>query len=62
MLKQKVRDVIDPGRNLGHVDKTYPVKETQKVGDGKDVDKAVAVTPAEGATMARREPCEDCEV
>lgn len=47
-LKRRVRDVIEPGRDLGHVDKDYKREETkEKSAEG-------------GAEEKQTKKCEDC--
>ena len=50
-LKRRVRDVVEPGRDLGHVDRDYPRKEKkeEKVNE-KNEEKA-----------GRKQECEDCK-
>jgi hypothetical protein len=47
-LKRRVRDVIQPGRNLGHVDRDYGTGK----GTGKDVDRAGAGAEKSGGGTA----------
>lgn len=61
-LKRRVRDVIEPGRDLGHVDRNHAVEAREA---------AVAAVPAPGAPAAGsnkpeadaagKEACEDCQ-
>lgn len=59
MLKQKVRDCIDPSRDLGHSDKHGKKKETKTEEEGKE-DQRVA----DNGVEVKRNPdgtiCEDC--
>ncbi|KAK0738504.1 Rdx family-domain-containing protein [Schizothecium vesticola] len=72
-LKRRVRDVIQPGRSLGHVDRTYPRAEAGAEGsgggesgagaveDGKTKGAGEACTTAGATGTAGGEKCEDCE-
>jgi len=54
ILKQRLRNYIEPGRDLGHSDKPSTVK---KDAEPKDE----SVTKSEGdATNADKQECEDC--
>ncbi|KAL6163058.1 hypothetical protein ACJQWK_10653 [Exserohilum turcicum] len=59
VLKQKVRDCIDPSRDLGHSDKHGKKKETKTEEEGKE-DQRVA----DNGVEVKRNPdgtiCEDC--
>ncbi|CAP69019.1 uncharacterized protein PODANS_7_9760 [Podospora anserina S mat+] len=66
-LKRRVRDVIDPGRGLGHVDKDY---SKPKSGEGEDkreegVEKGKEEKKVEEegkvCTIEGKENCEDCQ-
>ncbi|KPM37286.1 hypothetical protein AK830_g9263 [Neonectria ditissima] len=64
-LKRRVRDVVEPGRDLGHVDRHHGVP-AKVVGDGgsgktgesgaKNADTAAVVVADEG----KNEECKDC--
>ncbi|KEY70237.1 hypothetical protein S7711_04346 [Stachybotrys chartarum IBT 7711] len=63
-LKRRVRDVIEPGRDLGHVDRhhgkataatTEPVAAAAGAGEEQ-----AEVKGAEGAEDAKQAGCEDC--
>lgn len=55
-LKRRVRDVIEPGRDLGHVDRDH-AKEKQEAGKkGGDEDGKGSTEAAAGD----RTKCEDC--
>jgi predicted Rdx family selenoprotein len=60
VLKQRVRNVIDPGRNLGHVDGKKAIKANSEASATED-------TPENGASAcapknsAAGEVCEDCQ-
>ncbi|RKU42883.1 hypothetical protein DL546_005859 [Coniochaeta pulveracea] len=53
-LKRRVRDVVEPERNLGHVDRDYPRKTDEP---GKQT--GSRESPAE-TTKGKKEHCEDC--
>lgn len=48
-LKRRVRDVIEPGRDLGHVDRHGPSASTSKAKPGEE---GVAVAPTTSSTTA----------
>ncbi|KAF8422434.1 Rdx family-domain-containing protein [Tirmania nivea] len=52
-LKRRVRDVVDPSRGLGHIDKEYGKGKGGGEGAKKEGEK-------EGEVMAREELCIDC--
>ncbi|KAF2972788.1 hypothetical protein GQX73_g824 [Xylaria multiplex] len=52
-LKRRVRDAIQPGRNLGHVDRDYPKQQEREDGD-----KSEANAPQPQKTQNE---CEDCK-
>ncbi|KAI0971074.1 Rdx family-domain-containing protein [Xylaria arbuscula] len=56
-LKRRVRDVIEPGRNLGHVDRDYPRQQQQKQEERKGDEPGLPPQP--GSQTAQGE-CEDC--
>lgn len=69
-LKRRVRDVIEPGRDLGHVDRDYRksgektegdavqgTKTSEARGGEKEISKEKAV---EGEKTTGGEKCEDC--
>ncbi|KAI1282183.1 Rdx family-domain-containing protein [Xylaria sp. FL0933] len=63
-LKRRVRDVIEPGRNLGHVDRGYP-KQSQpqpqpEKADGKG---EPDISQPQPQPQSRNPPgeCEDCQ-
>ncbi|KAK4043240.1 Rdx family-domain-containing protein [Parachaetomium inaequale] len=74
-LKRRVRDVIQPGRDLGHVDRDYGRggaagkgkggEEARKTGEGevKEVKKGAVEKEGEGevCNIEGGEKCEDCE-
>ncbi|KAM0738647.1 hypothetical protein ACQRIT_006384 [Beauveria bassiana] len=66
-LKRRVRDVMEPGRDLGHVDRDYarpaPMAERIKVEEvNKTEDKSQNVTGKENASQkASSKECEDCK-
>jgi predicted Rdx family selenoprotein len=49
-LKRRVRDVIEPDRDLGHVDKDYSKKDEGKKDDA-----------VEERTVEADKKCEDCQ-
>ena len=54
-LKRRVRDVIEPDRNLGHVDRDYgKKKDEQAVQEGKDTNNETA------GPQGNEQKCEDC--
>lgn len=58
-LKRRVRDVIEPGRDLGHVDGHKAVTD-KKVGEKED---AEGKSESKGEAKPGKEsdkPCEDC--
>lgn len=55
-LKRRVRDIIDPGRNLGHVDSHNKPAVTPAAGEGDEG--VVKVAGGEGAFVCK--PGEDC--
>ena len=56
-LKRRVRDVIEPGRDLGHVDRDH-AKEKKKEAEKKTGD-ADGKVSEEGAVTGEAK-CEDC--
>ncbi|KAI1268480.1 Rdx family-domain-containing protein [Xylariaceae sp. FL1019] len=65
-LKRRVRDVIEPGRNLGHVDRDYPKGgQAQQNGTAEEETKQdqVEMSESKDAGTAQRagEVCEDCQ-
>ncbi|KAK7418811.1 hypothetical protein QQX98_003673 [Neonectria punicea] len=70
-LKRRVRDVVEPGRDLGHVDRHHgvPPEKADDRGSGKagELGGKDAVADADAAAGAnavaeegRKEKCEDC--
>lgn len=70
-LKRRVRDVIEPGRNLGHVDRDHgkptavavaaAAEEKQQTGaDGKGQQQDGGVEEATTAQAQAPAACEDC--
>jgi hypothetical protein len=64
-LKQRVRNVIDPGRNLGHVDGKKAIKEG---ADGLAISSPAVEKPKVASESApacsqgvEGEACEDCQ-
>ncbi|MCJ1374720.1 hypothetical protein MMC20_005952 [Loxospora ochrophaea] len=57
ILKQRVRDVIEPGRHLGHVDGK---RETDAAEEGKKEGRAEAVAVEDGRGGGEAAGCEDC--
>ena len=73
-LKRRVRDCIDPERDLGHVDGKKVVKEVEAAGEGRkcggkkegaDGGRKCGVKKVEGETGEKEagkvEECEDCQ-
>ncbi|KAK3388218.1 Rdx family-domain-containing protein [Sordaria brevicollis] len=58
-LKRRVRDVISPERNLGHVDRDYP-SSTKKPSTGA-VEGGVACAPQSTSGNQTKEGCADCD-
>ncbi len=59
-LKRRVRDVIEPGRDLGHVDKDYAkgaAAAASTVAEKKEEEKG----EEEKKTDAAGKECEDCK-
>ncbi|KAK0389254.1 hypothetical protein NLU13_2829 [Sarocladium strictum] len=52
-LKRRVRDVIEPGRDLGHVDRDH-----KKPGDGQE---QANVETAPVTASGKEDKCEDCQ-
>ena len=64
MLKQRVRDHIDPDRDLGHSDKHGKKKITSDEGVDGGATKNAGTETAEGAVVKRNPDgtvCEDCK-
>ncbi|KAI6783845.1 uncharacterized protein J7T54_001721 [Emericellopsis cladophorae] len=57
-LKRRVRDVIEPDRNLGHVDRDYGKKDEQKDEQAVREDKDAKNKTAE--PQGNEPKCEDC--
>lgn len=66
-LKRRVRDVVEPGRGLGHVDRDYGRKKGEEGKAGGEGKMMVEAKQAEGGSKVCtvgetwREKCEDCE-
>jgi hypothetical protein len=59
-LKRRVRDVIEPGRDLGHVDRQHGGGHgKQKQEDARAVDTGTSL--ADDAIAKGTETCEDCK-
>jgi hypothetical protein len=58
-LKRRVRDVVEPGRDLGHVDRDHK----REGGASKEKEKeAAAVVAGDGSSGKRAgKDCEDCQ-
>ncbi|KAI1640949.1 Rdx family-domain-containing protein [Biscogniauxia mediterranea] len=60
-LKRRVRDVIEPGRNLGHVDKDYSKTKAERAARAAETE---TETPSSEGGPAACKPadgkCEDC--
>jgi hypothetical protein len=61
-LKRRVRDVIEPGRNLGHVDRDHPKPAATTQEQEQKVKKAPEEESGkgEGSTVEGQAACEDC--
>ncbi|KAI0816544.1 Rdx family-domain-containing protein [Xylaria sp. FL0064] len=59
-LKRRVRDVIEPGRNLGHVDRDYPKQPQPETGEVKREPNISQPQPQPQPQKSQRE-CEDCQ-
>ncbi|KAI1354463.1 Rdx family-domain-containing protein [Xylaria sp. FL0043] len=61
-LKRRVRDVIEPGRNLGHVDRDYPKQPQPQPGkeDGKG-EPSISQPEPRPLSQTTRGECEDCQ-
>ncbi|KAK5627904.1 hypothetical protein RRF57_003619 [Xylaria bambusicola] len=59
-LKRRVRDAIDPGRNLGHVDEDYPRQEQPDTVESKG-DNLPQPLDSRSPTQKSRKECEDCQ-
>ncbi|KAI1113232.1 hypothetical protein F5Y14DRAFT_418749 [Nemania sp. NC0429] len=60
-LKRRVRDVIEPGRNLGHVDRDYPrqqqsAKDGSKSENGNDNSDGTTATPDTEQAQQQKQP------
>ncbi|KAI0014072.1 Rdx family-domain-containing protein [Xylariaceae sp. FL0662B] len=66
-LKRRVRDAIEPGRDLGHVDKDYPSKAGAKTEEAagtqpeKTGDPVPPPPPPPTTTTTTTRECEDCK-
>ncbi|KAI0603443.1 Rdx family-domain-containing protein [Biscogniauxia sp. FL1348] len=58
-LKRRVRDVIEPGRNLGHVDKDYSKTKAEGAALAADT-KTPSSEGGPAACKPAGEKCEDC--
>ncbi|KXJ94718.1 Rdx family-domain-containing protein [Microdochium bolleyi] len=60
-LKRRVRDVIEPGRNLGHVDREYPTRGSGGVGGDSASDGGAGGEKHDGQTNkeAEEQPTEE---
>lgn len=54
-LKRRVRDVIEPGRNLGHVDRDYP-RQRQSAKDESKSENGTAAMPDAEQNQQQRQP------
>jgi hypothetical protein len=72
MLKQKVRDVVDPGRGLGHVDGKKEAVKASKAEEGTPLAEEgkgemdgkkenVLLVGEKGPACEPGEKCEDCQ-
>lgn len=65
-LKRRVRDVIEPGRNLGHVDRDYPRQQGQPDEKEKDQESKGESIPRpldsqQPPPQKSQKECEDCQ-
>ncbi|KAK4202680.1 Rdx family-domain-containing protein [Triangularia verruculosa] len=61
-LKRRVRDIIDPGRGLGHVDRDYPKPKPEEEGEKIAADEVKRdVEAGKACTIEGKEKCEDCQ-
>jgi hypothetical protein len=59
-LKRRVRDVIEPGRDLGHVDRQHGGdRGKHKQEDAQAVETVTSL--ADDAVVKEAETCEDCK-
>lgn len=62
-LKRRVRDVIEPGRDLGHVDRDHakPAAAAAATVAGKEQSETGNKTEEEGKKDDAGKECEDCK-
>ena len=60
ILKQRVRNVIDPGKNLGHSD-TPAHKSESKLAEGSGLADGPSEANAVSSTTADASTCDDCK-
>ncbi|KAI1191644.1 hypothetical protein F5B17DRAFT_381561 [Nemania serpens] len=58
-LKRRVRDVIEPGRNLGHVDRDYP-RQQQSAKDGSQFEGGPTAVPGVEQDQQQKQPPGPC--
>lgn len=54
-LKRRVRDVVEPGRNLGHVDRDYP-RQQQSAKDESKSESGTITKPDAGHNQQQKQP------
>ncbi|KAI0526246.1 Rdx family-domain-containing protein [Xylaria bambusicola] len=59
-LKRRVRDVIEPGRNLGHVDRDYP-RQRQPDKEESKADNISQPSDSQPPSQKGQKECEDCQ-
>ncbi|KAJ4366019.1 hypothetical protein N0V85_009224, partial [Neurospora sp. IMI 360204] len=61
-LKRRVRDMIQPERNLGHVDRDYSKKPSTSAETGAKAATEAAPVPAPQSTSSNKKTeCADCD-
>ncbi|TGJ82434.1 hypothetical protein E0Z10_g6331 [Xylaria hypoxylon] len=58
-LKRRVRDAIEPGRNLGHVDRDYPKQQQLEENEGKTEPNVLQPLQSEPQLQKTQKECED---
>ncbi|KAI0910432.1 Rdx family-domain-containing protein [Ustulina deusta] len=60
-LKRRVRDVIEPGRNLGHVDRDYPRQQQQDKEESQGESNIPQPSQSQPQSQKIQKECEDCQ-
>ncbi|RWA14244.1 hypothetical protein EKO27_g887 [Xylaria grammica] len=60
-LKRRVRDVIEPGRNLGHVDREYPKQQQPKRDEDEREPNVSRPSQSEPQLQRAQKACEECQ-